>query len=97
MGSVHRARDEASGRVVAFKQLTAKRAGSKQRALQALFEREYHTLARLKHPRIIEAYDYGLSEAGPYYTMELLDGADLQQLAPLPYRDACRYLRDIAS
>ena len=97
MGSVHRARDEATGKVVAFKQLTAKRTAGKQRAVQALFEREFHTLARLKHPRIIEAYDYGLSESGPFYTMELLDGADLQQLAPLPYRDACRYLRDVAS
>jgi hypothetical protein len=97
MGSVHRARDEATGRTVAFKQLSTKRSGAKQRTLQALFEREYHTLARLKHPRIIEAYDYGLTESGPYYTMELLDGADLQQLAPLPYKEACRYLRDVAS
>ncbi|HMI93279.1 MAG TPA: serine/threonine-protein kinase, partial [Polyangiales bacterium] len=97
MGAVHRARDEATGKIVAFKQLSVKRTGGKQRALQALFEREFHTLARLKHPRIIEAYDYGLCESGPYYTMELLDGADLQQLAPLPYRDACRYLRDVAS
>ena len=64
---------------------------------EALFEREYHTLVRLKHPRIIEVYDYGLTEHGPYYTMELLDGSDLQQLAPLPYREACRHLRDVAS
>ena len=42
--------------------------------LEALFEREYHTLAQLTHPRIIEVYDYGLTDAGPYYTMELLDG-----------------------
>ena len=97
MGSVHRARDEATGRIVAFKKLTTARTGAKQRTLQALFEREYHTLSRLKHPRIIEAYDYGLTETGPYYTMELLDGADLQQLAPLPYKEACRYLRDVAS
>ena len=64
---------------------------------EALFEREYHTLVRLKHPRIIEVYDYGLTDQGPYYTMELLDGQDLQQLAPLPYREACRHLRDVAS
>jgi serine/threonine protein kinase len=26
---------------------------------------------------IIEVYDYGVTREGPYYTMELLDGADL--------------------
>ena len=53
---------------------------------EALFEREYHTLVRLKHPRIIEVYDYGIDEHGPYYTMELLDGSDLRELAPLPWQ-----------
>jgi hypothetical protein len=97
MGAVYRATDGASGRVVALKQLTREKAGAKRDMLEALFEREYHTLIRLKHPRIIEVYDYGLTEQGPYYTMELLDGADLQQLAPLPFREACRHLRDVAS
>ena len=46
---------------------------------KALLEREYHTLAQLAHPRIIEVYDYGVDEHGPYYTMELLDGADLDK------------------
>src|SRR5262249_2552198 len=88
---------EASGRIVAFKQLSSALLGKKRRTIEALFEREYHTLVRLKHPRIIEVYDYGLTDAGPYYTMELLDGQDLQQLAPLPYKDVCRHLRDVAS
>jgi hypothetical protein len=38
-----------------------------------------------------------VTEQGPYYTMELLDGADLNLLAPLPFREACRHLRDVAS
>ena len=29
--------------------------------------------------------------------MELLDGQDLRDLSPLPYREACLYLRDVAS
>src|SRR5262245_8004194 len=97
MGSVHRARDEASGHIVAFKQLSSSLAGNKRKTVEALFEREYHTLVRLKHPRIIEVFDYGFTGDGPYYTMELLDGQDLQQLSPLPYREACRHLRDVAS
>src|SRR5262245_17252630 len=92
MATVHRAHDEVTGRIVAFKQLTAALTGKRVAMLKALFEREYQTLVRLKHPRIIEAYDYGLTTSGPYYTMELLDGADLQQLSPLPVEQACRYL-----
>src|SRR5260221_13820816 len=65
MGTVHRARDEATGRSVAFKQLISSLAGTRRRTAEALFEREYHTLVRLKHPRIIEVYDYGLTETGP--------------------------------
>jgi hypothetical protein len=95
--TVHRARDEVTGRIVAFKQLLSSLAGKRRSMLEALFEREYQTLVGLKHPRIIEAYDYGLTESGPYYTMELLDGADLQQLSPVPVEQACRYLRDLAS
>src|SRR5690349_10625301 len=97
MGAVYRARDEVSGRLVAFKQLLAGKTSAKRGMFEALFEREYHTLVRLKHPRIIEVLDYGFAESGPYYTMELLEGKDLQQLAPLPYAEVCRHLRDIAS
>jgi hypothetical protein len=97
MGAVHRARDERTGQFVALKQLLTSLTGSRRRMVETMFEREYHTLVRLKHPRVIEVYDYGLSEAGPYYTMELLEGKDLQQSAPLPYAVACGYLRDIAS
>jgi tetratricopeptide (TPR) repeat protein len=97
MGAVYRAFDEASGRTVALKQLRSSSAGDGRRTIEALFEREYQTLVRLKHPRILEVYDYGVAEGGPYYTMELTDGGDLQQLAPLPLAVTCRHLRDVAS
>lgn len=97
MGAVYEAIDEATGRQVAIKQLLSSFEGEQRRKLEALFEREYHTLVRLRHPRIIEVYDYGITECGPYYTMELLEGDDLQGRAPIPYRELCRHLRDIAS
>jgi tRNA A-37 threonylcarbamoyl transferase component Bud32 len=97
MGAVYRVNDEAHARVVALKQLKVQPDDRNARMLKALFEREFHTLSRLKHPRIIEVYDYGVTDEGPYYTMELLAGKDLQVLAPLPYREACRLLRDVAS
>lgn len=93
MGSVYRVRDEASGKVMALKRLLQ----SESKAAALLFRREYHTLARLRHPSIIEVYEYGIDQDGPFYTMELLDGQDLRALAPLPYPEACRYLRDVAS
>ncbi len=94
MGAVYRAHDRVRGRPVALKRLVAD-ADARRRA--RMFEREYHTLAGLKHPRIIEVYEYGVDERGAYYTMELLDGRDLRELAPVPYRAACSYLRDVAS
>jgi hypothetical protein len=92
MGAVYRARDESSGNRVALKRRTERDA-----RVAKMFEREYHTLVSLKHPRIIEAYDYGVDARGAYYTMELLDGSDLRELAPVSFRHACRYLRDVAS
>lgn len=95
VGAVYRARDESSGRSVALKRMLPHAAASER--LRTLFQREFHTLARLKHPRIIEVYDYGTEGRVPYYTMELLDGADLGESAPIPYKKACFYLRDVAS
>lgn len=98
MASVHRALDEASGRIVALKQLvSAADRGRLGPTVEALFEREYRTLVRLKHPRIIEVYDYGVAENGRYFTMELLDGQDLDQIGVQPHEKACRLLRDVAS
>jgi len=65
--------------------------------LCALFEREFHLLAQLSHPRVIEVYDYGIEDGRPYYTMELLDGGDLRELSPLPWRRVCALIYDVCS
>jgi len=95
MGEVFSAVDHSTGQCVALKRMLS--AGSKQRVQTVHCMREYHALSELRHPRIIEVYDYGVDRERPYYTMELLDGQDLRELSPVPYRDACRYLRDVAS
>jgi serine/threonine-protein kinase len=47
---------------------------------------------------VIEVYDYGVdAQAGPYYTTELLDGGDLRDRSPLPWREACTLLFDVCS
>jgi hypothetical protein len=95
MATVHRATDRTTGADVAIKQL---RATSTQNAgLVALFEREFHTLAQLRHPSVISVYEYGLHGDGPYYTMELLDGGDLRDRTPLPWRQACAFAFDVCS
>jgi tetratricopeptide (TPR) repeat protein len=93
MGAVYAAFDESTGRRVALKRPNADRRAQ----MGLLFEREYHVLSGLRHPRIIEVYEYGVDAEGPYYTMELLEGADLRELAPADVPTACRYLRDVAS
>lgn len=94
MGEVFKAIDDQSGREVALKRFRL----SLDHADDLLrFRREFHTLARLRHPRIVEAYDFGFDEGRPYYTMELLEGQDFGDLAPMPWPQACALLRDVAS
>ncbi len=96
MGVIHRAYDRLARREVAYKRLVVTSEATRARGT-LLFQREYDTLARLAHPNIVETFDYGQDASGPFYTMELLAGQDLAQVAPLPYREACRILRDVAS
>jgi hypothetical protein len=99
MAIVQRVLDTASGRELALKRLHTRTPQSDANHAQivALFEREYLTLSELAHPRIVEVYDYGIDETGPYYTMELLDGGDLHGLAPLSWQRACALARDVCS
>ena len=96
MGTVYRGFDQLAKRPIAYKRLKIKSESSRSR-MAALFQREYDILAHLTHPNIVEVYDFGVDAFGPYYTMELLSGKDLTDLAPLPVKDACRVLRDVAS
>jgi tetratricopeptide (TPR) repeat protein len=97
MGNVYRAIDETSGREIALKQLQIPAHASNRPVIEALFEQEYRTLAQLHHPRVISVYDYGLAAEGPYYSMELLQGDNLSECAPVPWRQACVLMHDVCS
>jgi hypothetical protein len=98
MACVYRAVDLALGQEVALKQLVVEDGAREQATMAALFEREFHALSQLRHPHVIAVYDYGLGADGiPYYTMELLDGGDLRELAPLDWRRVCSLLFDVCS
>jgi tRNA A-37 threonylcarbamoyl transferase component Bud32/tetratricopeptide (TPR) repeat protein len=96
MGIVFRARDRVTGRVLALKRPLGDGSPSLPRHAE-LLEKEFRTLIALKHPRVIEVFDYGFDAAGPFYTMELLDGDDLKAQSPLPWQKVCAILHDIAS
>ncbi|MBS2005589.1 MAG: protein kinase [Cyanobacteria bacterium SZAS TMP-1] len=75
MGAVYRARHKNLQKEVALKTLRADQisADSWQR-----FQREAQSIAKLRHPNIVQLFDFGISEQKlPYYTMELLDGESL--------------------
>jgi hypothetical protein len=98
MACVYRAIDLSSGRAIALKQLIRPEHDGQRAHLEQLFEHEFHTLAQLSHPRVIAAYDFGITADGVhYYTMELLDGGDLRERAPVPWREACRLVFDVCS
>ncbi|HVW24321.1 MAG TPA: protein kinase [Polyangiaceae bacterium] len=97
MARVYRATDVTSGRELAVKQLAFDAEDKDYATHASLFELEFRTLAQLSHPGIVDVYDFGIDECGPYYTMELLDGGDLRSRASLPWRNACAVAYAICS
>jgi len=97
MATVYEVVERATGKHFALKRLHPGPDGKRQRRTLELFEREFYTLSQITHPRVVEVYDYGVDEQGAYYTMELLDGEELQRSAPLGYREVCRIGRDLGS
>ncbi|MDD9944453.1 MAG: serine/threonine-protein kinase [Myxococcales bacterium] len=89
MGSVYRVRDGTSGRELALKRLAGKAGAAPGPSKVDMFEREFHTLNQLAHPRVVRAFDYGIDGQYPFYTLELLDGGDLRGQAPLSWQRVC--------
>ena len=93
---VLRAIDTRSGLRVALKQASPTSASQRARA-EALFRQEFHVLSRIEHPNVVQAYEYGADEGRPFYTMELLSGRSLGELAPLPWQRLCGVILDLCS
>jgi hypothetical protein len=96
MGVVYRVLDRSTGEERALKRVRIENPARRALYIKA-FEREYQVLASLDHPRIIRVYEYGVDDEGPYYTMEIVRGRELAKDAPLPWRDVCLKLRDVAT
>lgn len=90
MACVYLAEHPEIGRKVAVKILN--QSMLERTSLCERFLTEAKTLARLRHPRIIEIYDYGRLESGqPYYAMEYLEGQEfgdrMKAAGQLPMND----------
>lgn len=76
MATIYRARDLQVDRVVAVKVLREVFSTDKQ--FVARFQREARAASVLKHPNIVQVYDYGQTYGNYYIVMELIEGADLR-------------------
>ncbi len=77
MATVFRARDTKLDRMVALKLMHPHLRGAKE--AKARFRREAQSVARLRHPRILEIYDYsGEGSDESYIAAELLTGPTLK-------------------
>ena len=78
MGVVYRARQLNLKRIVALKTVLVTQMAD-EAALQR-FEQEAQAVARLAHPHIIAAYDFGRHDGRLYFAMELVEGEDVHRL-----------------
>jgi len=99
MAVVYKAYDPKSDRYVALK-IIRKQAFPEEvheRLLQR-FMIEAKTLVRLRHPNIVNIYDYGEFEGSPFLIIEYIDGGTLKSILgkPIPYQYAAKILAPIA-
>src|SRR5947208_4520538 len=97
MGVVFRAKHLRLNRPVAVKTVLAGGyAGPRERER---FQREAEAVAALRHPNVVQIYDFGEEGGRPYFTMELAEGGSLaQKLAgtPQPARPAAALVATLA-
>jgi len=97
MGLVYRAVETSLNRDVAVKVLSFRglnTPSSRQRA-----EREAMTLARLRHPNVVQIHRTGEANGQPYMVMEWIPGGTLQaqiDLHMMPHQQAAAIVRDLA-
>jgi hypothetical protein len=78
-GTVYEAQHRLLGRKTAVKVLRRELAASPQ--MVARFLREALAVNMIKHPNIVDIYEFGeLPDGRPFYVMELLEGTDLRSM-----------------
>ena len=100
MGTVYRAEHILLGRAVAIKLLLPELTANRE--IVTRFFNEARATSAIKHPGIVEIFDFGYTERGhAYIVMELLEGETLghriTRLGRLPIGDAALLMRDVCS
>jgi ABC-type branched-subunit amino acid transport system substrate-binding protein len=95
-GVVYKARQTALNRLVAVKMVLAGQYAGE--AALARFRSEAQTLARLRHPHIVQVYDVATYHGAPYFVLEYLDGNLAEFLAgePLTAEESARLVELLA-
>ena len=97
MGLVYRAYHAHLGRTGAVKVMQAI---SPDRDAIARFRHEAQAIAQMRHPNILNVYDFGEFQGTPYMIVEFVPGgslADRLNRGPVDHASALRYLRGIAA
>jgi tetratricopeptide (TPR) repeat protein len=96
-GIVYRGHEIELDRPVAIKMLISGQYAG--RVELARFQREARAVASLRHPNVVQVYEYGKLDGLPFYTMELVNGGSLAERlggAPQPAVDAAALLATVA-
>lgn len=97
MATVYRAHHGALDRDVAIKVLPDFFA--EEESYRVRFQQEARSVARLKHPNILNVFDYGQENGVTYLVLELVEGGTLGERlgSPMELEDVVRFLRPIAN
>jgi formylglycine-generating enzyme required for sulfatase activity len=97
MGVVYKARHLRLNRVVALKMiLHAGHAGPEE---HFRFLREAEAIAAIRHPGVVQVYDFGTHDGAPFFALEFCEGGSLAKKLsgkPLPPREAADLAEQVA-
>ena len=97
MGIVYKARQTKLNRIVALKMILAGEHAGHEASVRFLVEAE--TVAKLRHPHIVQIYSFGDHDDRPYLELEYLEGGSLAQRldgTPWPPDRAARLVETLA-
>jgi tRNA A-37 threonylcarbamoyl transferase component Bud32 len=99
MAEVYKGRHPRLERMVAIKILSTSLADEPD--FRERFEREAQAVAILRHPNIVQVFDFGDVEGTYYMVMEFIEGVDLaryiREVGRMPLAHVCPIVRDMAS